>query len=143
MVRYTSTAGFKLPLDLECSFSSDWAKTRRPCIANISSRLDWVDSSLGYTANRLAVQSYQQAARRTLLAAKRETSSRVDCSGCLCFLCKSIHGPFCPPATHTLLDTAKRILPQDQLQPYPRSNNRGALTTSRRSTRTGPKPATL
>lgn len=86
---------------MEYSYSSDWAKTRRLSIAHGCSSLDLVESSLVYTANRLAVQSFLQAARPTLLVAKHEAFSRIDCSGYLCFLCKSIHYPFCFPPSYS------------------------------------------
>lgn len=92
MVSYITTDGFKLLLGMEYSFSSGWVKTHRSCIANGSSRLDLAESSLVYTVNLTAVQSCRQAAGPTLLAAKHEASSRIDCSGYLCFLCKSIQG---------------------------------------------------
>lgn len=60
------------------------------------------ESFLVYTANPLAVQSCRQAARPTRLAARHEASSRIDCSGCLCFPCEFIHGPFCLSATNTI-----------------------------------------
>ena len=92
MVSCTTTDGFKLLLGMEYSFSSGWVKTHRSCIANGSSRLDLAESSLAYTANLTAVQSCRLAAGPTLLAAKHEASSRIDCSGYLCFLCKSTQG---------------------------------------------------
>ena len=102
MVTCISTAGFKLLLDLGYLSSLDWAKTHRPCTANGSSGLDLADSFLVYTANLLAVRSCQQAARQTLLAAQPEASLRVIFSGCLCFLCESIHGSFYLFATNTI-----------------------------------------
>ena len=91
MVKCTTTAGFKLHLGLGCLCSSGWVKTHRPCTANGSSMLDLAGSFLVYIANRLAVQSCQRAARPVLSVAKREASSKTDCSQYLCFLCKSLH----------------------------------------------------
>ena len=100
-VMCTSTAGLKLLLDSEYFSSSGWVKMHRHCTANGSSRLDSAESFLVYTANLLAVQSCRQAARPTLLSADHEASSSADYSGCLCFLCGSIHCPFCLPAANT------------------------------------------
>lgn len=142
MVRYTTTAGCNLLLGLQSLSSSDWVKTHRSCTANGSSRLDSAESSLVYTANLRAVQSCRQAARPALLAAEHEASSRTDYSGCLCFLCKSIHKSLYPLIL-IQSDTAKKILPPHQLRPYLQSKSRGALANSRQSTKTSQEPAVL
>lgn len=101
-VMCTSTAGLKLLLDSEYFSSLDWVKMHRNCTANGSSRLDSAESFQVYTANLLAVQSCRQAAKPTLLAADHEAFSSTEFSGCLCFLCESIHCPFCLPAANTI-----------------------------------------
>ena len=102
VVMCTSTAGLKLLLDSEYFSSSGWVKMHRHCTANGSSRLDSAESFLVYTANLLAVQFCRQVARPTLLAANHEASSSADYSGCLCFLCKSIHCSFSLAAANTI-----------------------------------------
>ena len=89
VVSFTSTGGSNLLLDSECLSFSGWVMMQRPCIVNGSSRPDSAESSLAYIANLLAAPYYRQATRPTLLEAKHEASSRIDCSACLCFLCES------------------------------------------------------
>ena len=115
---------------MEYSFSSGWVKTHRSCIANGSSRLDLAESSLVYTANLTAAQSCRQAAGPTLLAEKHEASSRIDCSGYLCFLCKFIQGLLSSCYSHFIRHSKDSTLASTaSLSPVEQQGGFGHLST--------------